>query len=99
MDKPAERTSASGATSQLTDPIKGSDATDPEEFARAIAEIEHASAALRKAEPALESWAKAPTKRFQSRRPKSIWLLVATLWLSTGLIMAGVVTAVAYFVR
>src|SRR5712692_1512352 len=99
LDKPEEWTGASGATPMSVNPIKNGGVVDPEEFARAIAEIEHASAALRQAEPALDTWVKPRTKQVQSRRPQAIWLLIATLWLSTGLVIAGAVTAIGYFIQ
>jgi hypothetical protein len=98
-DKPAEWSRPSVATPRVTDPVNDHGAVDPEEFARAVAEIEQASAALRQAEPALETGVKQRTERVPSRRPHAVWLLIATLWLSTGLVIAGAVTAIAYFIH
>jgi hypothetical protein len=72
---------------------------DREEFARAVAEIEQASAALRQAEPGLETWVKQPTEKTPSRKPQFVWALIVTLWLATALVIAGAVTAIAYFIH
>jgi hypothetical protein len=97
-DKPAESTRTPVVISASTGPINDAAAADPEEFARAVAEIEQASAALRQAEPALDG-AKPRTAKVRSRRPHSVWLFIATLWLSTALVIAGAVTAIAYFIH
>jgi len=63
-----------------------------DQLARDIAAIEQASAALRRAEPALESW----TGRSASApKPRPLWLLIGVLWVSTALITAGAVAAIA----
>src|SRR5262245_40189598 len=80
-------------------PISETATIDREEFARAVAEIEQASAALRQAEPALETGAKPRAQEASSRRPRSVWLFVATVWLATALVIAGAVTAIAYFIH
>jgi hypothetical protein len=66
-----------------------------DQLARDIADIEHASAALRRAEPALESW----TGRLvaSAPKPRPLWLLIGVLWVSTALITAGAVAAIAVF--
>jgi hypothetical protein len=69
----------------------GGSASD--QLAREIADIEAATAALRKAEPALESWTSAPAT--PARKPRPIWLLIGVLWLSTALVTAGAVVAIA----
>ncbi len=63
-----------------------------EQLAREYADIERASAALRLAEPALQSWSK-PAVVIPKARP--LWLLIGTLWLSTALVTAGAVVAIA----
>lgn len=70
--------------------------TDPDQLARDIAEIERASAALRNAEPALEAWTDQPSR--PSSQPRSVWLMIGVLWLSTALVTAGAVVAIATFV-
>jgi len=64
-----------------------------DQLARDIAEIEAASAALRKAEPELESWTEAAAPLADTPRP--IWLIIGMLWLSTALVTAGAVVAIA----
>jgi hypothetical protein len=73
-----------------------------DQFARDIAEIERASAALRKAEPALESWTDTPAGTWSDdapagalRKPRPVWLLIGLLWLSTALVTVGAVAAIA----
>ncbi len=64
-----------------------------DQLAREIADIEAATAALRRAEPALESWTKEATNN--APKPRPVWLLVGVLWLSTALVTAGAVVAIA----
>lgn len=72
-------------------------AADHLELARDIAAIERATALLRRAEPALQSWpAATPATIGQSTRP--IWLLIGTLWISTALVALGALYAVAVLV-
>ncbi|HKM87294.1 MAG TPA: hypothetical protein VJX48_01700 [Xanthobacteraceae bacterium] len=72
------------------------DAADRDQLEDDIAEIERASAALCKAEPALESWTSPPANTMQKPRP--IWLLIGVLWLSTALVTLGAVVAIAALV-
>ena len=65
-----------------------------EQLARDIADIERARAALQRAEPALASWvAAAATPILPKVRP--LWLLIGALWVSTALLTAGAVVAIA----
>jgi hypothetical protein len=66
-------------------------AVDDDEFDRDIAAIEQASVALRRAEPALRSWAEPPAS-FNSPRP--LWLIIGTLWVSTAIVALTAVFAV-----
>jgi hypothetical protein len=95
--RPAEWEGASGGSAGMADQADGT--VDREEFARAVAEIEQASAALRQAEPGLETWIKQPTEKTPSRKPQFVWALIVTLWLATALVIAGAVTAIAYFIH
>jgi hypothetical protein len=64
-----------------------------DQLAREVADIEAATAALRRAEPALESWTKAPAA--SGGKPRPVWLLIGVLWLSTAIVTAGAVVAIA----
>jgi hypothetical protein len=64
-----------------------------DQLAREVADIEAATAALRRAEPALESWSKEPVNA--GSKPRPVWLLIGVLWLSTALVTAGAVVAIA----
>jgi hypothetical protein len=68
---------------------------EQERLERDIADIERATAALRIAEPALVSWSKPATPVLPKMRP--LWLLIGVLWLSTALVTAGAVVAIASF--
>jgi hypothetical protein len=67
-----------------------------DQLAREVADIEAATAVLRRAEPALESWTKAPANT--GGKPRPVWLLIGVLWLSTALVTAGAVVAIASLV-
>jgi len=67
-----------------------------DQLAREIAEIENAAAVLRKAQPALRSWTRPPSQIMPKAQP--LWLLIGVLWLSTALVTAGAVAAIASFV-
>jgi hypothetical protein len=67
--------------------------TDREQLDRDIADIERATAALQRAQPALQSWTNASTRAV--RKPRPLWLLIGVLWLSTALVTAGAVVAIA----
>ena len=69
---------------------------EPDQLARDIDAIERATAALRKAEPALESWSDRPPQA--SHKPRPIWLLVGVLWISTAIVTVGAAVAIAALV-
>lgn len=69
---------------------------EPDQLARDIAAIERATAALRKAEPTLESWSDPPPQA--SHKPRPIWLLVGVLWISTAIVTVGAAVAIAALV-
>ena len=79
--------------SEITEDAGAMAQTVREQLAREVADIEAATATLRRAEPALESWTKAPANT--GGKPRPIWLLVGVLWLSTALVTAGAVVAIA----
>ena len=69
-----------------------------DQLARDIAAIDRAAAALRQAEPALETWTgswSAEALVTAPRKPRSVWLLIGVLWLSTALVTAGAVAVIA----
>jgi hypothetical protein len=66
-------------------------AADDDQFNRDIAAIERASVALRRAEPALRSWAEPPASL---NSPRPLWLIIGTLWISTALVALSAVVAV-----
>lgn len=66
-----------------------------DQLARDIADIEHASAALRRAEPALESWT--GRSATSAPKPRPLWLLIGVLWVLTALVTAGAVVVIAAF--
>jgi hypothetical protein len=67
---------------------------DADQLARAVAEIEKASAALRRAEPTLEVGV--PTAPMRRHRYWSVWFLIAGVWLSATLVVAGATGAILY---
>jgi hypothetical protein len=64
-----------------------------DQLARDLADIENAAAALRRAEPALQSWTKPPAPVVPKSRP--LWLLIGLLWLSTAIVTVGAACAIA----
>jgi hypothetical protein len=83
--------SSTGLSAEQIDPL------DPDQLARAVAEIEKASSALRKSEPALEAWS--PNNAATSgitRKYWSIWLLIGGIWISATLVVAGAAGAILY---
>ena len=76
-----------------------------EQFARDLAEIERATAALRRAEPSLEMWSETASEArtddpaaLTIRKTRPVWLLIGLLWLSTALVAVGAVAAIARLV-
>ena len=67
---------------------------DAEQYARAIAEIEQASAALRRAEPGLEAWK--PEAASEPRKSWPVWVLVSGIWISTVTMFASAISAILY---
>jgi hypothetical protein len=82
----------------------GADATsnplgliDQGQLDSAIAEIEAASAALKFAEPALQAWSPdAANAPIEPRKPRSVWVLIGTIWIAIALVVAGVVGTIGY---
>jgi len=63
-----------------------------DQLAREHDDIERTAEMLRKAEPALQSWTKPAAP---ARQTRSVWLVIVALWISTALIAAGAVAAIA----
>jgi hypothetical protein len=72
-------------------------AADREQLERDIAAIEQATAALRRAEPALQSWTNPPPAT-NLRNPHPLWLLIGALWVSTAIVTLGAVYAISALV-
>ncbi len=68
-------------------------AADRDDLEREIAAIERAAAALRRAEPELESWVQPPSPTMH--KPQPVWLLIGALWLSTALVTVGAAYAIS----
>jgi len=69
---------------------------DPDQLARAVAEIEQASAVLRQSDPALEVWSPNSAAQGIKRKYWSIWFLVGGIWISATLVVAGATGAILY---
>jgi hypothetical protein len=69
---------------------------DPDQLARAVAEIEQASAALRRSEPSLEVWQPDAPPRNETRQYLSVWILIGGIWISATLVVAGATGAILY---
>jgi hypothetical protein len=82
-----------GDPNEISEDASGLAQTVRDQLAREVADIETATAALRRAEPALESWTKTPPPT--GRKPRPVWLIIGVLWLSTALVTAGAVVIIA----
>ena len=69
---------------------------DPDQLARDIAEIEQASAALRKSEPRLEVRRPQPATTGKPRKLRSVWLLIGGIWISTVGVLGSAIGAILY---
>jgi hypothetical protein len=70
------------------------DDLEADQFARDIAEIERAAAALRAGEPDLEPWMTGTTAAPEHRQPRSVWLFVGTIWITTVLVTGAATLAI-----
>jgi hypothetical protein len=79
-------------------------AVAPDQLARDMAEIERAAAALRDQEPSLElrrteaAEVEAETARDLQSAPRSVWTLVAGIWIFAALIVCGALGAIALII-
>jgi hypothetical protein len=71
-------------------------ALDDDQLANAVAEIEQASAMLRRSEPALEAAIPSAPTRAEARSYWSVWILIGALWLSATVIVASAAGAILY---
>jgi hypothetical protein len=85
------RATASDAAARAT-----AQGIDPDQLARAVAEIEKASAALRRSDPALEVGPPVPTRSGKRKRYLSVWILIAGIWISATLVVAGATAGILY---
>jgi hypothetical protein len=69
---------------------------DPDQLARAVAEIEKASAALRRSEPTLEVGLPAATRGGTRKKYRSVWILIGGIWISATLVVAGATAGILY---
>jgi hypothetical protein len=70
-----------------------------EQVQRDFAEIETASAVLRHAQPDLEPWSPPTAEATRPNKPRSIWVVVGAVWVSTVLLMAMATLAIASLLR
>lgn len=76
-------------------PTNSRAAVDSDELARAIADIEIASAALRQSAPALEPWQPDPETRGEQRY-LPVWILIGAVWITVLLVLSGATGAILY---
>jgi hypothetical protein len=69
---------------------------DQHQLAAAIAEIERASAALRRSEPVLEYGLPSPPGRREARSYWSVWIIIAVIWISATFVVASAAGAILY---
>jgi hypothetical protein len=70
---------------------------DSDELARAIAEIEVASAALRQSEPTLEPW-QPEADPHSEKRYLPVWVVIGGVWVVAMLSLSGGIGAILYLV-
>jgi hypothetical protein len=68
---------------------------DSDELARAVADIEIASAALRQSEPTLEPWRPEAQAR-GAERYLPVWVLIGAVWITAFLALSGATGAILY---
>jgi hypothetical protein len=68
---------------------------DADALARAIAEIEDASAALRQSEPALEPW-QPNSEALGEKRYLPVWIVIGAVWIAALLGLSGATGAILY---
>ena len=68
---------------------------DSDELARAVADIEIASAALRQSDPTLEPWQPNPEMDGEQRY-LPVWILIGVVWIAALLGLSGATGAILY---
>ena len=66
-------------------------ALDHGDIAQAIADIEQATHALRRAEPGLEVWASTTGEQRTLPPPQSVWFVIGVVWTSTIAVVGGTI--------
>jgi hypothetical protein len=69
---------------------------DDEQLAGAVADIEKASAMLRRSEPALELGFPSAPARTEGRNYWPVWILIGAIWISATLVVASAGGAILY---
>ncbi len=82
----------------VADTVDGSPvvSVNSHDLSRSYAEIEQASATLRRLEPQLEIWLPDAVPPRDVRPPYSIWALIGGIWISTVSVVAGGIGALMY---
>src|SRR5579885_935367 len=93
---PAPRGAQADRTADVAGLLKPNAPIDPGQLARAIAEIEKASAALRRSEPTLELWRPGWATLGKKRGYISVWILIGGIWISDILVLSATVGAILY---
>lgn len=83
------------ATDAVAPSILSRASVDSDELARAIADIEIASAALRQSEPTLEPWPPEAQAR-GAERYLPVWVLIGAVWITAFLALSGATGAILY---
>jgi anti-sigma factor RsiW len=81
-----------GATAAEIEDARALKRAAKEQLARDLVDIERATAALRRAEPALQSWSQPATQA--TRPPQPLWVLIGVLWLSAAIVTVGAAVAI-----
>ncbi len=67
---------------------------EQDQLAREYADIERASVALRLGQPELRSW-REPARPVTAKKPRTFWLWIGVLWVSTAVVTIGAIAAIA----
>ncbi|MFZ1923321.1 MAG: hypothetical protein WB868_19430 [Xanthobacteraceae bacterium] len=67
---------------------------EQDQLAREYADIERASVALRLGQPELRSW-REPARSVTAKKPRTFWLWIGVLWVSTAVVTIGAIAVIA----